>query len=369
MMPEAEAALTRAAALSAELAALDYVNHQLLAVFGLWLFSLRAAKLRECLVLAGKYEVIAKTFGTPAARATADRMLGQSQFFLGEYAGAAASLQRARTWDPRTLRSDALDRFDADPRVVNLCYGAVTLWSLGFVDRAIRAREDALKEARDINHPVSLCVALASPSGVLLVKIGDLETAECCINELIEHSAKHSLIPYNAFGLCAMGSLMATRGDFVSADRSLRNGLQRMREIDYNLYYAFFLAEWAMVLAASGRLDEGVAEIDAAQRYAEESQSLWCLPEVLRIKGEIFLKRDPTDLHVVEGHFKRAQTLAYSQEGLSWELRAAISLARLLRAQRRFDEAISVLQPVYDRFIEGFGTVDLKAAKGLLDSL
>jgi len=369
MKSEAEAALTRAAALSEELPDFSYFNHRLLAIFGLWLFSLRAARLRECLALAGKYEVMAQGFGTSEASATAHRMLGQSQYFLGEFTNAAISLQRARAWYPTAVRSDDPVRYDADPRVVDLCYEAVTLWSLGFVEKALRAREEALKQTRDISHPVSRCIALAWPGSVLLAKVGDLETAEDCVNELIDHSDKHSLIPYYAFGLCAKGSLMATRGGLVSARRLLRDGLQRMRSIGYHLYYAFFLAEWAMVLASADQLDQAIAEIDAAQRFAEESQSLWCLPEVLRIKGEILLKCDPSDVTSAESQFERARALAHNQEGLSWELRAAISLARLLRNRRRSDEACRTLQPVYDRFVEGFDSADLKTAKALLDSL
>jgi len=81
------------------------------------------------------------------------------------------------------------------------------------------------------------------------------------------------------------------------------------------------------------------------------------------------LKRDPRDITSVESQFERARTLAHNQEGLSWELRAAISLARLLRNRRRSDEARRTLQPVYDRFVEGFDSTDLKTAKALLDSL
>ena len=370
MKSEAEAALTRAAVLSEELPDFSYFNHRLLAIFGLWLFSLRAARLRECLALAAKYEVVAQVFGTSEASATAHRMLGQSQYFLGEFANAAVSLQRARAWYPTAVRSDDSVRYDADPKVVDLCYEAVTLWSLGFVDKAVRAREKALKQARDISHPVSLCIALAWPSSVLLVKVGDLETAEDCVNELIDHSDKQSLTPYYAFALCAKGSLMATRGGFVSAERLLRDGLQRMHSIGYHLYYAFFLAERAMALAYDDQLAQAIAAIDAAQRFAEESQSLWCLPEVLRIKGEILLKCDPSDVTSAESQFECARAMAHNQKGLSWELRAAISLARLLRDRRRSDEeACRKLQPVYDRFVEGFDSTDLKTAKSLLDSL
>jgi predicted ATPase len=82
--------------------------------------------------------------------------------------------------------------------VCALCYQAVTLWSLGFAEKAVRAGREAIEEARSIDHPVSLCLALASPSSILLVKMGDLDAGERCIDELIDHSDKHSLIPYYA---------------------------------------------------------------------------------------------------------------------------------------------------------------------------
>jgi len=70
-----------------------------------------------------------------------------------------------------------------------------------------------------------------------------------------------------------------------------------------------------------------------------------------------------------EAHFRQALDGARERGTLSWELRAAASLARLLRSQGRPADAIACLQPVYDRFTEGFGTADLIAAKQLLNEL
>ena len=67
--------------------------------------------------------------------------------------------------------------------------------------------------------------------------------------------------------------------------------------------------------------------------------------------------------------FQRALDEARRQEMLSWELRAATSLARLLRLQEHPADAIAYLRPVYNRFTEGFGTAGLIAAKQLLDEL
>jgi predicted ATPase/DNA-binding winged helix-turn-helix (wHTH) protein len=366
MTQEARSALTKALMLSEALA--DF-SHQFRAIYGLWLFALRVVDFRECLALARKYEQLAENIGDPTASATANWMLGMSRYYLGEHASAAANLQRARASYPIAMRSGDLIRFGVDMQVSALSYQAVSFWSLGFADRAIRAGRDAIQEARGVSHPVSLCIALAAPSSILLVKVGDLEAAERCIDELIDHARRHSLIPYYAFGLCSKGSLMAVRGDNTSGERWLRSGLERTREVAYYLFYAFFLAELADILASTGRANEGLAEVNAALRYAEESESLWCMPEVLRIKGEILAKQDPADPAAVEDYLARSLDWAGRQQALSWELRAAISLAGLWRRQCRGAEARELLGSVYGRFTEGFATSDLQKARSLLEQL
>jgi non-specific serine/threonine protein kinase len=366
MTPDARAALTRALTLSEALA--DFTC-RFRALYGLWLFALRVVDFRECLALAHQYERLAQSIGDSPESAVADWMLGMSRYYLGEHADAAVNLERARASYPVSMQSGDLIRFGCDMQVSALCYQAVTLWSLGFPDRAMQAGRDAINEARAVDHPVSLCLALAAPSSILLVKMGDLEAAELRIDELIEHADRHSLIPYYAFGLCSRGSLMATRGDLAAAERWLRSGLERTREVGYYLFYAFFLGELAEVLACGGRIEEGLVEIDAALRYANESESLWCLPEGLRIKGNILAKRKQPDLVTVDAHFTRALDWARRQNALSWELRAATSLAQLWQDHGRSADAAALLQAVYDRFSEGFATADLKAAKALLDDL
>jgi len=81
------------------------------------------------------------------------------------------------------------------------------------------------------------------------------------------------------------------------------------------------------------------------------------------------LQGAPEAAATAEDHFRQAPDWARRQGALSWALRAAMSLARLLRDQGRPAEATACLQPIYDRFTEGFGTTDLVAAKQLLDEL
>ena len=118
-----------------------------------------------------------------------------------------------------------------------------------------------------------------------------------------------------------------------------------------------------------GHFDAGLAAIDEALNRTERNSGFWWMPEALRLKGEILLLSDQANVRSAEDYFRRSLDLAHHQGALSWELRAAASLARLLRDQGRAADALALLQPVYDRFTEGFETADLKTARNLLSTL
>jgi predicted ATPase len=123
-------------------------------------------------------------------------------------------------------------------------------------------------------------------------------------------------------------------------------------------------------LGASERFDEALAIIDETIAKAEQNkESYFSLAEFWRIKGEILLSASASNVSAADGCFLQAIEQARQQGALSWELRAATSLARSRVRQNRLDEARSVLTSVYDRFTEGFGSCDLRAAKSLLDEI
>lgn len=123
-------------------------------------------------------------------------------------------------------------------------------------------------------------------------------------------------------------------------------------------------------LGHAGQIADGVTAVDEAIARSEETEGGWLIAEFLRIKGEILLLESALGPKAAaEDLFRRALDWTRQQGALSLELRAATSLARLWRDQGRSAEAKTLLQPVYDRFTEGFGTADLKAAKLFLDVL
>src|SRR5258707_12283578 len=124
----------------------------------------------------------------------------------------------------------------------------------------------------------------------------------------------------------------------------------------------------AEALGRAGQIADGLAAIEEAIGRSERSEDRWCVAELLRIKGELFLLQGGSGAAAAaEDHYQQALGRARRQGALSWELRAATSLARLLRDQNRSTEAIALLAPLSNRFTEGFGTEDLKAAKALID--
>jgi predicted ATPase len=126
----------------------------------------------------------------------------------------------------------------------------------------------------------------------------------------------------------------------------------------------------AEALGQAGQIADGLAAIEEAIVRSEATEERWVVAELLRVKGELFLLQGaPGAAAAAEGHFRQALDWARRQGALSWELRAATSLARLLSDQGRSADAAALLQTVYERFTEGFDTADLKVAKALLDDL
>jgi predicted ATPase len=126
---------------------------------------------------------------------------------------------------------------------------------------------------------------------------------------------------------------------------------------------------WQLAILKLGQFDESRRCIDEAIATIETTKERWLEPEVHRIAGELVLKLVSPDRAKAVGHFQKALAVARQQQAKSWELRAAMSMARLWRDQGNRDEARELLAPVHGWFTEGFDTRDLKEAKALLHEL
>jgi predicted ATPase len=163
--------------------------------------------------------------------------------------------------------------------------------------------------------------------------------------------------------------LVIKRGDVVTGLRLLRAGFDELGGANSPVLrlIVFLIAE---ALGRAGQIADGLAAVEEALAWTERTEERWVMAELLRVKGElVLLQGAQAAAATAEHHFRQALDWARRQGALSWELRTATSLARLLCDQGRSADASALLQPVYDRFTEGFDTADLKAAKALLDAL
>ena len=140
----------------------------------------------------------------------------------------------------------------------------------------------------------------------------------------------------------------------------------------WRLSYPEFKGALALAFAGTGRLDEALRALkDAvASAGAGEDGQVWYVPELLRIKGEVLLlQAADRSTQAAEDCFNQAGEMAREHDALFWELRIALSLARLRMTQRRDGEAKRILAQVYERFTGGYETTDLRAARIMLDAL
>jgi predicted ATPase len=200
--------------------------------------------------------------------------------------------------------------------------------------------------------------------------IGDLTAAERYVKILLDYSTRYGLQHFRDLGRCFQALIHIKRCGITSTLSVLLADFgEAVAGVDAR-YCVMFLGEMAHTLARAGRATEGLAAVEPAIDRASRFEEGWLLGGLLRVNGELsLLQAGQGAAPMAEDCFRHALDSARRQGALSWELRAAMSLARLRRDQNRRADALALLQPLYDRFTEGFDTADLRAAKELPHTL
>ncbi len=248
------------------------------------------------------------------------------------------------------------------------CALANLQWLQGFPDRAIRSAERAIEQSEASEEPIIRVDALAQAACPIALQRGDFTAADRWTSTLLDLTSKNALPVWNVTGLCLKGMLLVSRGD-PSGLAVLESALAWLHSANFVFLRMMPTAAFAQGLAEAGKTAKARAVIDEALEQAKHNEEYWCMAELLRIKGEILRLDAVPSVRKSEGCFLEALDWARRQEALSWELRATTSLAKLWQHERKKGDAMQLLSSVYDRFTEGFGTADLKAARALIDDL
>jgi predicted ATPase/DNA-binding winged helix-turn-helix (wHTH) protein len=349
---------------------LDDIDQQLRALYGLYTYQVRIGEYRKGLAFARKFCAAAEKKSDPSDLLLGDRIVGVSLFCLGDPGGARAKIERMLARSPALRPRLQAVRFGLDQRMAALVHLSRILWVQGYPDQAVRTAAAGVDEAAAIGHTFSLGFALADGACPVSAWVGDRAATARFVGMLSARAEKLGLAIWHAYGLAWRGWLADREGDSATAIALLDAAIGEFRATQFDLHFTTFLGAFAEILTRAGRVADGVATISDAVTRAELTEERWCFPELLRIQGDITRRLSgPDATQLATDLYMRALDWARRQSALSWELRAATSLAQLWRDQHRATEARALLGSVYGRFTEGFATADLQEARSLLEHL
>jgi predicted ATPase/DNA-binding winged helix-turn-helix (wHTH) protein len=362
--PDVRAALERGIALAD---AVDEPREQLRLLGAVHIFLTRTGEWDDSLAAARRAEqVAARMPGDPAARLFAEWMIATSQHLLGDQVDAELRCRTARNPSP-VSPSTAMLHFGFDHRIRALIVLGRSLWLLGRVDDALRLATDTLRDAALVGQPTTVAISFIYTFSVYFWS-GDLDAATRVVDGLLAHAEKHSLGPYYAVALAHKGELLIKRGD-ASGIALLRDATETLETGRHLLLQSTFYSALAEGLASVGRFAEALTTIDRAMAATKNNGRSFDAPEMLRIRGCLLGAKPDPDEDAAERHFLEALDHARRQRALGWELRAAMTTARLWVRRGRADEARRLLETTYGQFSQGFDTADMVEARRLLCEL
>ena len=306
--------------------------------------------------------------GATAPMMVGHRMMGHALLISGEIAAAQAHYsQGLALYDPIEHRPFAT-RFGQDISVATMSFRSLALWLLGYPERALADAYRALKDAQEIGQAATLMFALTYAAKAQ-THCGHFAHANSLLEQVIALADQKSSPYWKGFGMSEQACALVATGDTSAAVHQFKLGMTTLCSTGATLFVPWFLSNLAKAYGDLGELDDAWRHIDEATTTMQTSNQRWCEAETNRIAGEISLLSPKRDAAKAEGYFERALSVARQQQAKSFELRAAMSMARLWRDQGKPQQARELLAPVYGWFTEGFDTLDLKEAKELLDAL
>ncbi len=336
------------------------------ALFGMWAMYLDRGEFLMASELAEQL-LQAQSAHDPSLLTYARLARGVTSYWMGKFLTAREYLESAITlYDPERHRP-LIYRYGYDAGVASLAYAAWTLWHLGYSDQALERSCEALALAQRLSHPLNLAHAELF-IGVLRQYRREVRAAQENAESVIAHTAEHGLTDYWAWATGLRGWAMAQQGRSEEGIAQLREGLAAFSPTEA-LLRPYFLCLLAEAWRETGRLHDGLNVLTEALAAADEHELRFYEAETHRLKGELLSKQDDSNAAEAQSCFERAIEIARTQSAKSLELRATMSLARLLRNTARRDEARAMLAEIYGWFTEGFDTPALNEAKTLLDQL
>ena len=291
---------------------------------------------------------------------------GRDLLLAGKFALARSHLEQVLSlYDPIAHRS-LVHQTGAHSRVVSQGYLGIAFFCLGFPDQALLQSNAAIAEARTLAHPPTLAASLAQSARLLSLDIDDAVLARRA-SELLTLATEQGFPLYRALGTLYLGWVKLKAGNVAEGISLLRSGSSAYRALGAEARTPYHIALLARGLEIMEQIDDASTHLENALQLAEGIEERWFAAELYRHKGQLLQRQGCPE--AAEALYRKALAIAKQQEAKLWELRAAVSLARLGRDQGRRSEARDLIAPIFGWFTEGFETPDLKGAKALVAEL
>ena len=357
---------TEAFARARELATGDQDTPERLAVdYGLWVGSYLRGELPPMRAHAAAFlaDIAAKPDSPEAC--IAHRAAGITHWFAGEYREARAHLERSLALFEPGRDDDLAFRFGHDAGVGAMLYLAIALWPLGDVARAVTLVERALERTNGVPHITTIAYAKMHAAMFELMR-GDRSRTASNAGELSRIASDHDLKLWRALGLYLEGWLKFGGGAHGDGRAAIARALELLREQNAVMFDGLLKIAYAEAEAGAGDPNRAIAILDEAQATCDRLGNRTFEAELHRVRGERLLERDPANPALAEGAFLSAVAVAKHQGARSFELRAALALAKLYQSTGRDAEAHAVLAPALEGFAATPEFAEVGEAQALL---
>jgi class 3 adenylate cyclase/tetratricopeptide (TPR) repeat protein len=331
-------------------------------MFGLWTFNLARNRLHDAMKLAEKILGLSRLMNTELAAAAAHSAYGATCLWRGEFLAAYQHLQEANAAYDRDL-----DRFLPmyNARVVpSRAETSWALWMIGCPDQAHARAEEAVALATRLRSPFSMVFALMHAIALAHLR-GDYGTIRLRAETMMQIAREQGFPYWSAIASMVIGRTLVGEGSHDAGIICMRDAMATLRETGGELIYNYALSLLAESYLEARDPEKGLAAVTEALKVVEVSGQHMHEAELWRLRGELLILHRDAEAEA-EGSFHHALQVAQSQRARSWELRAATSLARLLRAHNRPAEAKSYLASTIAAMTEGFENADFRQASELL---
>ena len=337
-------------------------SREFTALRGLQLYHVNLLEMEKAQHFAEEAMRVAERLGDAARLVGAHMALGVTLYFQGKLEPALAQFRRGfELFDPNMQFPDWPG---SHPGVQCQFSLALISWMLGYPDRSLDELRAAVRSAETLGHPLTLAQTLCCAALVHIFRHEPSAAADYA-GRALRICEEQRIAQYHAYALCADGWALGVSGE---SEKGLAQIGQGVDSYGLGASQHILLALQADAQLAIGKPEAALASVAAGLKAVEKMGGAPLEAELYRLRGEALLAGAGT-VSEAETAIEQAIDVARRQNAKSWELRAAMSLARLRRQQGRPQEAVALLAPILGWFTEGFDTADLKDAKALLDKL